>query len=389
MADPLHLAVNVECVNAIYRVRTAASIEERAAALALEQTVELPREALLGRLARDALVGWVGAIHRDPDGGYRVEIAYPAAAAAEDPAQLLNLLCGNASLLDEVALLDVEVPAGLGERLGGPRYGIEGIRAAVGGAERPLASAALKPMGLGPEALAEICYRFAVAGIDLIKDDHGLADACHCPLEARAEACLEAIERAADETGWRPVYAPNLIGPPAALARQLETVTRLGAGAVVVAPMIVGLPAFQEMVGRSALPVIAHPALGGRSGITTGLLLGTLFRLYGADAVIFPHVGGRFPFDEGLCRDVAGRLRRSWKSIRPALPVPAGGMSVERVREMVDFYGPDVMLLVGGTLYRSANRLEARAREFVERVRSAAPDGASRGAGHPIRSAVR
>jgi ribulose-bisphosphate carboxylase large chain len=306
-------------------------------------------------------VGRVTAIERDPEGGHRVLIAYPAAAAADDPAQLLNLLFGNASLQGDVELLDVEVPAGLRELLGGPRHGIEGIRAAVGVADRPLSCAVLKPMGLEPQA-----------GIDVIKDDHGLADAGYCPLEARLEACLAAIERAADATGRRAIYAPNLIGPPAALARQLEAAERWGAGAVVFAPFVVGLPAFHELARRASLPILAHPALTGGSRIAMPLLLGTLFRLYGADAVVFPHAGGRFPFDDTLCRDLADRLRRRWTGIRPALPVPAGGMSVERMQELFAFYGSDMMLLVGGTLYRAGERLGERAREFVDRVQGAA-----------------
>jgi hypothetical protein len=47
-------------------------------------------------------------------------------------------------------------------------------------------------------------------------------------------------------------------------------------------------------------------------------------------------------------------------------------MSVARVREMVEFYGIDAMLLVGGTLYRVGHGLGDRAREFVARIRDAA-----------------
>jgi ribulose-bisphosphate carboxylase large chain len=353
----------------MYRIRGDGSVEERAQALALEQTAELPREALVGEAARHGLVGRVEGIDRDPDGGHRVEIAYPEDAAAGDPAQLLNLLFGNASLQGDIQLIDVEVDGPLRELLGGPGHGIEGIRSAAGVGHRPLACAALKPMGLGPEALGRICLTFAEAGIDVIKDDHGLADAPYCPLETRAAACLEAIERAADATGRRAAYAPNLIGPPAALARQLEVVQRMGADAVLVAPLVAGLPAFHELSRRSRVPVLAHPACAGGTGIAIPLLLGTIFRLYGADAVVFPHAGGRFPFDAALCAELADRLRRPWEGIRPALPIPAGGMSVERVREMIGFYGMDVMLLVGGTLYRAGDGLARRAREFVELVR--------------------
>lgn len=359
----------MSAVIASYRIHAEGSIAERATALALEQTVELPAEALVGAAGRGALVGRVEGIEPDPAGGHRVTIGYPAAAAADDPAQLLNLLFGNASLQGDVELVDVDAPAGLRDLLGGPAFGIEGIRAAVGVAERPLACAALKPMGLGPEELAGLCFDLARAGFDVVKDDHGLADAPYCPLAKRIRACLEAVERAADATGKRALYAPNLIGPPSALARGLEAAARLGAGAVVVAPLVVGLPAFHELARRAELPVLAHPALGGGFRIAIPLLLGTLFRLYGADAVVFPHAGGRFPFDEAVCGDLADRLRRPWDGVRAALPVPAGGMDVGRVREMTDLYGADAMFLVGGTLYRAGDRLGERAREFVERVR--------------------
>lgn len=365
-------------VRAVYRISADGPAEERAEALALEQTAELPRVALSGEPAWRGLVGRVERVDPDPAGGHRVEIGYPEEAAAGDPAQLLNLLFGNASLQGDVELLDVELPDGLRERLGGPGHGIQGIRSAAGVAGRPLTCAALKPMGLGPEELGTLCFALASAGIDLIKDDHGLADARYCPLAARAMACLAAIERAADATGRRSLYAPNLIGTPTALARQLATVERSAADAIVVAPLVVGLPAFHELARRSTVPVLAHPALAGAARIARPLLIGTIFRLYGADAVVFPHAGGRFPFDEALCLDLADRLRRPWTGILPALPVPAGGMGMDRVREMIERYGADVMLLVGGALYRAGDRLGERAREFVELVHGArAPAGAS------------
>jgi ribulose-bisphosphate carboxylase large chain len=47
--------------------------------------------------------------------------------------------------------------------------------------------------------------------------------------------------------------------------------------------------------------------------------------------------------------------------------VPAGGMTPERVEEMVDFYGTDVMLLIGGALLECGNP-RAAAHAFVTRV---------------------
>jgi ribulose-bisphosphate carboxylase large chain len=119
--------------------------------------------------------------------------------------------------------------------------------------------------------------------------------------------------------------------------------------------------------------VLAHPAFTGSLRIAPEALFGTLLRGYGADAVIFPHAGGRFPFETGSCRRLVERLRSPREGWLPALPVPAGGMTVERVRELVSFYGRDCMLLVGGSLYSARDRLDARVREFVELVHEARP----------------
>jgi len=51
--------------------------------------------------------------------------------------------------------------------------------------------------------------------------------------------------------------------------------------------------------------------------------------------------------------------------------VPAGGMSVERVAEIVASYGEDTMLLVGGSLLAAGDRLPERTRAFVDAVADA------------------
>ena len=56
------------------------------------------------------------------------------------------------------------------------------------------------------------------------------------------------------------------------------------------------------------------------------------------------------------------------RALDPALPVPAGGMPVERVDEMIGFYGHDAMLLVGGGLLEAGDALPEVASAFVRRV---------------------
>ncbi|MGH7588602.1 MAG: RuBisCO large subunit C-terminal-like domain-containing protein, partial [Gemmatimonadota bacterium] len=204
----------MESIRATYRIRNTADPARRADELALEQTVELPREALAGKAAEHGLTARVTAIEPLDESSHRARLEFPLEAAAGDPAQLLNVLFGNVSLQGDVELIHVELPAPLLEALGGPGFGTRGLREVCGVRGRALTCVALKPMGLPPEDLADLCHLLAAAGVDLIKDDHGLADAPGCPLAARVAACALAIDRAADETGRRAVYAPNLIGTP-------------------------------------------------------------------------------------------------------------------------------------------------------------------------------
>jgi ribulose-bisphosphate carboxylase large chain len=118
------------------------------------------------------------------------------------------------------------------------------------------------------------------------------------------------------------------------------------------------------------VPMLAHPAFGGAARIAPATLFGTLFRLFGADATIFPNHGGRFSYDRATCLAIAHAAREPWEDIAPALPVPAGGMTLERVAEMRADYGIDTMLLMGGGLLTAREALLQRSRAFVRAVAS-------------------
>jgi ribulose-bisphosphate carboxylase large chain len=140
---------------------------------------------------------------------------------------------------------------------------------------------------------------------------------------------------------------------------------------VLVAPMLIGLPAFFDLVDEfPEFVYLAHPSFGGAGRIDSSLLFGKIFRLFGADAVIFVNYGGRFAYSQEESLSIAEALRATWGHVRPAMPVPAGGMLVERVPELLDRYGPDSMLLIGGNLLIAREHLLERTREFVTRVAS-------------------
>jgi ribulose-bisphosphate carboxylase large chain len=358
-----------------YRLRCPeAGLAARAEALLLEQTVELPRSALRTAFVRGHIVGRIVSLGPAGEGEHRLVVAQPAATSAMDPAQLLNVVFGNSSLQPDVELEDLRVPPALARAIGGPRFGSAGLRALAGAEGRALTASAIKPMGLSAGEAGRLCRTLARAGIDFVKDDHGLADHAFCPFEDRVRACLAATLEAAETTGRRAVYVPNLVGTPSTVLRQAALARDLGVRAVMVSPMLLGLPFLAELAATLGLPILAHPSFGGAQRIQPAALLGRLFPLYGADAVIFPNSGGRFSYGPAVCSAIAEALRRPAAPLLPALPVPAGGIRAENAAEVLRVYGADAMLLVGGSLLEAADEaaLLGRCRGFVEAVRAVA-----------------
>ncbi len=361
-----------------YRVRAAPEqLAAVATAIALEQSVEVPAEVIRDAFVAEHIAGRVDQVRRGDDGWHEVRIRLASATTGYDVAQTVNMLFGNSSLHDHIELVNVDFPAEFLSHFPGPRFGIGGIRELLGASQRPLTCAALKPQGLPPERLAALCHTLALAGIDVIKDDHGLADQSYAPFAARVAACQRAVARAQRETGQVALYAPSLVGSPRALSAQAQIARGEGAQMVLLAPALVGMPAFAELVSDELdVPVLAHPSYAGAARVAPPFLLGKWFRLLGADAVIFPNFGGRFAYGERACADIARNARAPWSKLRPALPVPGGGLSVERSREVVHFYGPDVMLLIGGSLLAAGEQLLERARAFVAAVHTCAGERA-------------
>ncbi len=359
-------------ITAIYHVRSdARAIKARAQAIAVEQSVEMPLSAIEDRQILDEIVGKVEDISDLGGGVFAVRIGLAAATAGNDPGQLINMLFGNTSLQDDVTLYDAEVPGEMMVRdRTGPHAGLAGTRYRTGIKRRAFTCTALKPQGLPPEKLAELAARFARGGIDFIKDDHGIASQSYSPFETRVKAVADALRKVEAETGHLARYVPSVTGTARAALTYILEARTAGLRHVMVQPMILGLSNFRDLVDRfTSLTFFAHPALAGASRIDPALLFGKIFRTCGADAVIFPNYGGRFGYSPETCRRIAETALGSWHGREAAIPVPAGGMTTNRVAEMLDFYGADVMLLIGGALLDARDRLTEETAAFVRQVK--------------------
>lgn len=354
-------------LQAVYKVRSEPRlIEDRARGIAIEQSVETPLAAIRDPAILRRIAGTVASIEEKSGGWFDVRIDLAAETIGEDAGQLLNMLFGNCSLYEDVILDDFVSPPALTAVFGGPRHGLEALRERAGAEGRALTAVALKPQGLSAPALADLAFKLALGGIDFIKDDHGLANQRFSPFEERVRACAEAIRKANAISGKHSRYVPNLYGHFGEIEREIEIARSEGLDTVMIAPMISGVCALQAL--RQSSPdfaLIAHPAMTGAARIAPHAFA-KLFRLLGADAFIFPNPGGRFSFTPETCRKIAAALRTGAGVLKRAAPVPAGGMDLARLPGLLDFYGPDVMLLIGGSLLSApAESIVHAAEDFV------------------------
>ena len=364
------VAAGMERIIAVYHVAdTADRIGARADVIAVEQSVEMPVAAITDRTVLDEIVGQVEDIRDLGNGSFEIRIGLAVATTGLEAGQLLNMLFGNSSIHRDVTLVDAIFPQSVLAAFGGSRPGLAGWRKRANAKDRALTCSALKPQGLPPQELAKIAGQLARGGLDFIKDDHGLANQAYSPFAERVPRVAEAVREARANDGGKTGYLPSLNGNLDQMRRQIEIARAEGVDAVLIAPMIIGVPSFHTLAQENPdIAFMAHPALAGPSHIAPPLLLGKLFRLLGADATVFPNYGGRFGYSPATCRALAQAALSPWGALCDCVPVPAGGMTPDRVPEMLDFYGKDVMLLIGGGLLAAGSRMTEEAAAFTAAV---------------------
>lgn len=350
-----------------YRI-TGADASQVADAIRVEQTIEFPFD-LAPEWIQQEVVG-----HVVRESGEDVTIAYHPGVAGGGLVQLLNLVWGNVSLFPGVRITDVRLPVSVLQTFRGPRYGVAGLRELFNAPTRPLLCTAVKPMGSSSRELAEMAVTIAGAGFDIIKDDHGLADQPWATWTERVRVIAEAVNAASESSGHRSVYMPSLNVTADRFREAAYFAKEAGAGALLILPGVSGFDAMRALADDDelALPLMSHPSFLGANvvnpsqGLAHGVLFGTLMRLAGADISVFPNYGGRFSFSPAECADIKDRCAEPLGDLAAAWPSPGGGMTLDRISELVDFYGPDVALLIGGALHRGD--LAANARSLVQAV---------------------
>ena len=339
--------------------------------ICIEQTIEFPADEVPDGAIREHVFGRLELF--EPWGGesFKAIISYAVEIAAGELTQLLNVIFGNSSIKPGIRVEHLVLPESLLQNFTGPRFGREGLRRLLGVSQRPLLCTAIKPMGLSCAELADLAYRFALGGMDLIKDDHGLTNQCCSPFEERVGRCAEAVNRANRETGQSSRYIANITAPHNEVIKRARIAQDAGAGGLMVAPGLIGFDLMRELADDDsiALPLFTHPALQGSfvtgaGGMSHRVIFGQVARLAGADATIFPNYGGRFSFSREECKDIAQGTVEPMGRLKSIFPAPGGGMSLDRVPGMIETYGNELIFLIGGGLFKHGPDLAENCRHF-------------------------
>ncbi len=343
--------------------------------ICIEQTVEFPSDEVPEGVIRDHVFGRIERFERIDREHFSTVISYAVEIAAGELTQFLNVVFGNSSIKPGIRVVHLDLPGSLFSRFKGPRFGREGLRNLLNIPKRPLLSSALKPMGLASRELADLAYQFSLGGMDIIKDDHGLTDQSCSPFEERVKHCAEAVQKGNRETGQRTLYIANVTAPHREVIKRARIAKDAGAGGLMVAPGLVGFDLMRELADDDsiALPILTHPALQGSfvtgtGGMSHGVIFGQLARLAGADATIFPNFGGRFSFNREDCKEITDATSTPMGQLKPIFPAPGGGMGLDRIPEMLETYGHDLIFLIGGALFKHGPDLVENCRYFRKRV---------------------
>ena len=370
-------------IEATYRLHCAAQdCAALARSIAVELTVEVP-ESLISRHPKieQEIVATVEDLHETSTGVQELTLSFAGELAGSDLTRLLNLLLGNCSMMPGIRLIGLQLPDDVLRGFSGPSHGVSGVRELTGVHDRPLVATALKPRGAPVADLVEVCRDFVTGGGDLVKDDHNLIDDDLPSFQDRIERCAAAVRES--EGDRHVLYLVNLMAPSEELDARLEVALAAGADGALMAPWVIGLDRVRQLTSRWPGVHIGHPSMSGvmtvhhDSGISLPIVHGILARLAGLDGSVFVNAGGRFATTRQQGRQIAEQLRAPMGQIAPGWAIPAGGMSLERVPEMIEDFGCDTMLLIGGALLADDRGVETATAEILAQIqdRFARPKG--------------
>jgi ribulose-bisphosphate carboxylase large chain len=232
---------------------------------------------------------------------------------------LISTLQGNLYELRQftgLKLVDIDLPDSYVKHFRGPQFGVAGCRKLTGVSGRPLIGTIIKPsIGLTPSQTAGLVDTLGSAGIDFIKDDELLSSSSNSPFNERVAAVMEVINRLADKTGKKIMYAFNISGEMDEMLQRYDTIVKAGGTCAMISINSVGMAATKKICDRGALAIHAHR--NGWGMLTRHHLLGIefpayqqLWRLAGVDQLHVNGIQNKFwESDDSVVRSIKACLQ--------------------------------------------------------------------------------
>jgi ribulose-bisphosphate carboxylase large chain len=263
-----------------------------------------------------------------------IKVSWPAANFGYNLPVLISTLQGNLYELRQftgLKLLEIDFPDHYVNHFRGPKFGVAGCRKLTGVTGRPLVGTIIKPsIGLAPMQTSALVHTLGNAGIDFIKDDELLSSSSNSTFEDRVAAVMKVINRIADNTGKKIMYAFNISGEMDEMLERYDTIVKAGGTCAMISINSVGIAATKKIGERGELAIHAHR--NGWGMLTRHPLLGIDFRAYqklwrlaGVDQLHVNGIQNKFwETDDSVVRSIESCLQPVGNG-QPVLPVVSSG----------------------------------------------------------------
>ena len=367
-----------QCVTASYILETSLPLQKAVEVLAGEQStgtfVRVSRESdelraesaaevagitELPLTGSSALPGSVGDLRQRRRA--RVSIRFPLKNFGPSIPNLLAAVGGNLFELKELAaikLIDLDFPDAFSQRYLGPQFGVEGTRRLLGRSQGAMVGTIIKPsIGLSPDETAEVVGELTEAGIDFIKDDELQGNGSKAPLKERIRAVMPILERHADRTGVKPMYAFNITDDIDRLEANHDMVVQAGGTCVMACINMVGLAGLDYLRRRSQVPIHGHRAMFGAMSRSDQLGIGfrawqKLVRLCGADHLHTNGISNKFYETDDQVLDSIEAVHSPFLGLTSMVPVLSSGQWAGLAHATFKAVGStDLLVLAGGGIH--------------------------------------
>ncbi|UOF91195.1 ribulose-bisphosphate carboxylase large subunit family protein [Fodinisporobacter ferrooxydans] len=305
-----------------------------------------------------------------------ITVAFPYHNIGPSIPNLLATVAGNLFELREFSglrLMDLELPESFMEMYLGPQFGIQGTRQLAGVHQRPIIGTIIKPnIGLAPDELGTVVKELALAGVDFIKDDEINGNPPYAPLKERIHAVMQEIERAADRTGKKAMYAFNITGDIDELRRNHDMVQQAGGTCVMVSINSIGLAGVAYLRKYSQLPIHGHRNQWG--AMTRCPALGMEFTAYqklcrmaGVDHL---HTNGLnnkfFESNESVVKSINDCLTPLFGGLQVMPVLSSGQWAGQAVETYRQIQSTDVIHIAGGGIMAHPDGVSAGVKSMIQ-----------------------